>query len=84
MKELATEIIASIVSKPEEVDVTEKAENDYTVLEIKVATDDMSRVIGKEGKVIRSLRNVLRVAALKNKDKVFVRLIEPLASSDKT
>lgn len=76
MKELTQEIVSSIVTKPEEVVVNEFEENGSKVFEIKVDESDMSRIIGKEGRVIRSIRNVLRIAAIKRNERIFIRLAD--------
>lgn len=76
MKELVQEIFSSIVTKPEEVAVSEKNDNGFKVFEVKVDNTDISRVIGKEGRIIRSIRNIIRIAALRKNEKVFIRLLE--------
>lgn len=74
MKELALEIVSNIVTKPEDVEINETADNGQKVLHIKVNPEDMSRVIGKEGRIIRSIRNILRIASLKRNEQILIHL----------
>lgn len=76
MKELLIEILSNIVSLAEEVRVEESEENGYKVFTITVSPVDMARVIGKEGRVIRSVRNVMRVAAIKKNERIIIKLNE--------
>lgn len=72
MKELVEVIAKSLVDHPEEVVVTE-TENDKTiVVELKVAPDDMGKVIGKQGRVAKSIRAVVKAAASRDDKKVIV------------
>lgn len=72
MKELVEVIARSLVDHPEEVVVTE-TENDKTiVVELKVAPDDMGKVIGKQGRVAKSIRTVVKAAAARDDKKVIV------------
>ena len=76
MKETLTYILTSIVDNPDSVDVTETDEEGVTTFTIKVAKEDMGRVIGKEGKVIRSIRNVMKVRAIKENKRISISLLE--------
>lgn len=72
MKDLVEVIAKALVDHPEEVVVTE-TENDKTiVVELKVAADDMGKVIGKQGRVAKSIRAVVKAAASKDDKKVIV------------
>jgi predicted RNA-binding protein YlqC (UPF0109 family) len=73
MKELIEYIAKSIVSTPEDVKVTEEAdENSMVVVKLEVAPDDKGRVIGRQGRVAEAMRTLLRVVA--TKEGVRVRL----------
>ena len=74
MKELTLEIVSNIVSNPSDVEVLESEEDGTKILTIIVNPEDISRVIGKEGRIIRSLRNILRIAAIKRGERVFIKL----------
>jgi predicted RNA-binding protein YlqC (UPF0109 family) len=77
MKELIEFIAKSLVEKPDEVQVTESETNRGTRLELKVAKEDMGRVIGKGGKVANSIRMVLRVAAEREGKQALLDVVEP-------
>ena len=73
MKDLIEYIAKCIVRAPEEVKVTEEADDDQVVVvKLEVAEDDKGRVIGRQGRVAEAMRTLLRVAA--SKDGVRVRL----------
>ncbi len=63
MKELVEVIAKALVDRPEEVRVTEEEREDAIVLKLSVAEADMGRVIGKGGKIAKSIRAVLRAAS---------------------
>ena len=72
MKELVEVIAMSLVDHPEEVVVTEKETDHAIILELKVAPDDMGKVIGKLGRIARALRTVVKAAASRGEKKVIV------------
>lgn len=76
MKDTLTYILKGIVDKPEEVDVLEEENQGIVNLTIKVATDDMGKVIGKEGKVIKSIRNLMRIPGVLQSKKIYITLAE--------
>ena len=65
MKELVEYIAKSIASYPEDVKVTEKEEDGHILLRLEVAPDDKGKLIGRQGRVVQSIRALLRVAAVK-------------------
>ncbi|MBI3361623.1 MAG: KH domain-containing protein [Chloroflexi bacterium] len=74
MKDLLEFIVKSLVDDPIQVQVSE-AQSGYTVLlELRVAPEDMGRVIGKGGRVINSIRTLLRLAAAREGRRVEVEL----------
>lgn len=73
MKEFLEFLVKEIVSKPEEAKVTESKEDELFIYTIRVSTDDMGIVIGKEGKNIKSLRNVAKAKAIK--DNVRIQIV---------
>ena len=75
MKHILLDIIKAIVEDPDSVSVTEKVSGDTVVLELSVAKQDMGRVIGKEGKIAKSIRTVMRAAAAKENKRVIVDII---------
>ncbi|MDK2808867.1 MAG: uncharacterized protein PWP24_1604 [Clostridiales bacterium] len=74
MKELVEVIAKSLVDHPEEVVVTESETEKGTVLLLKVAADDMGKVIGKQGRVAKSIRTVVKAAASREDKKVMVEI----------
>lgn len=76
MEELLKYIAQSLVDKPEEVKVV-KNENDKTiVLELYVATDDMGKVIGKQGRIARAIRTVIKAGSSMSKKKYIVEIVD--------
>lgn len=72
MKALVEVITKSLVDHPEEVIVTEKNEGKAIVIEVKVADSDMGKVIGKQGRIAKAIRAVVKAAAAKEDKKVIV------------
>ena len=75
MKELIEYIARSIVTKPEEVVVTEERNEEGVVLKLQVAQEDVGRVIGKQGRVVQAMRTLLRVVAVKEGTRVDLEII---------
>lgn len=69
-------IVSSIVDNPDAVEVTEQDDNGILHLIVKVAKDDMGKVIGKEGKIIRSIRNIMKMKAMKHNIRLNISLGE--------
>ena len=76
MKDALTYILTSIVDNPDDVKVEESKEDGIVNFVISVASDDMGKVIGKEGKVIRSIRNVMKIKAMKEDVRINITLAE--------
>ena len=76
MKELLTAIVSGLVEKPEEVTVTVDEPNEEGVVyyHIHVSEDDMGRVIGKQGRIAKAIRVVMRAAATRNDEKISVEI----------
>ena len=75
MKELVEVIAKALVDHPEEVSVNEKNEGRTIVLELHVAEGDMGKVIGKQGRIAKALRTVVKAAATKENKKVVVEIV---------
>lgn len=75
MKELVEVIAKSLVEHPDEVVVTEKESGKTTVIELKVAQSDMGKVIGKQGRIAKAIRAVVKAAASKSDKKVVVDIV---------
>ena len=76
MKEILQYIISSFVDNPDKIEVTENDENGTVNLNVKLAKEDMGRVIGKNGKIIKAIRNVMKIPAIKQNKKIFINLEE--------
>ena len=74
MKEIVEIIAKSLVDHPEDVVVDEKQEDRTTVFELHVASDDMGKVIGKQGRIAKAIRTVVKSAASKDDKKVIVEI----------
>ena len=75
MKELVETIAKALVDSPDEVVVTEKETDKTIVLELKVATEDVGKIIGKQGKIAKAIRSVVKAASSKCDKKVIVDII---------
>lgn len=69
-------IVKAIVEKAEQITITQDEVDGVINLNLTVAKDDMGRVIGKNGKIIKAIRNVLRIQALKEGKRVNLTLVE--------
>lgn len=76
MKELVQVIAMSLVDHPEEVVVTETETEKSIIVELKVAPEDMGKVIGKQGRIAKSIRTVVKAAATKDNKKVVVEILQ--------
>ena len=74
MKELVEVIAKALVDHPDEVSVNEKQDGKTTVLELHVAEGDMGKVIGKQGRIAKAIRVVMRAAAVRQGEKVVVEI----------
>lgn len=76
MKDLLVTIVKGLVGKPEQVtvDVDEPNEEGVIVYHLHVAEDDMGRVIGKQGRIAKAIRTVMRAAAIRNDLKIMVEI----------
>ncbi|KAJ51541.1 hypothetical protein BD780_001896 [Clostridium tetanomorphum] len=75
MKELVEIIAKSLVDDPDMVQVNEIAGEQSIILELKVAPEDMGKVIGKQGRIAKAIRTVVKAAAIKENKRVVVEII---------
>ena len=75
MKELVEVIAKALVDNPGEVVVTEKGEGKNITIELHVAADDMGKVIGKQGRIAKAIRSVVKAASTKDNKRVDVEII---------
>lgn len=76
MKELVEVIAKSLVENPDEVVVTEKEDDRTIVIELRVAESDMGKVIGKQGRIAKAIRSVVKAASAKESKKVIVDIVQ--------
>lgn len=76
MKELLETIAKSLVDYPEEVSVNEVEGEKSVILELKVSREDMGKVIGKQGRIAKAIRTVVKAAAVKESRRVTVEIIQ--------
>jgi len=75
MKELVEVIAKSLVDHPEAVVVEEKQDGRQTVLELHVASDDMGKVIGKQGRIAKAIRTVVKAMSMRENKRVTVEIV---------
>lgn len=76
MKELVEVIAKALVEKPEEVTVNEKVNGKHITLELRVAPSDMGKVIGKQGRIAKAIRSVVKAASTKDDLRVDVDIVD--------
>ena len=75
MKELVEVVAKALVDHPEEVVVTEKKDGKNIILELHVAASDMGKVIGKQGRIAKAIRSVVKAASSKENKRVDVEIV---------
>lgn len=75
MGELVKYIAVSLVDKPDEVKVEVKEGDSTTVIELTVAPEDMGKVIGKQGRIAKAIRTVVKAASVKEKKRYIVEIV---------
>lgn len=75
MEALVEYIVKELVSKKDQVSITRVERDDAVVIEVRVAPDDMGKIIGKQGKIARAIRTVVKAASAKETKRVIVDII---------
>lgn len=76
MKELLEYIVGQLVEHPEQVSIAERTEGEDVVLEVKVAPSDTGKIIGRQGRVARAIRTVIKAAAVRDGRRVTVDILD--------
>ena len=76
MKDLIKHIVQALVDHPEQVAISELESKQITVLEIKVAKEDIGKIIGKQGRTAQAIRTILNAASAKAKKRTIMEIIE--------
>jgi uncharacterized protein len=75
LKQLIEYLVKALVDEPEQVNIVEVPGEEATTYEVRVAPDDLGKVIGKQGRIANALRTVAKAAAMKEKKKVYVEIV---------
>lgn len=75
MKQLIEYLVKELVDDPEQVNISEVPGDEATTYEVRVAPDDLGKVIGKQGRIANALRTVAKAVAMKEKKKVYVEIV---------
>ena len=75
MRELLETIVKSLVEKPEEVVITENHGEYSVIIELRVSQDDMGKVIGKQGRIAKAIRTILKAASIRENKNVTLEII---------
>ncbi|WP_371368916.1 hypothetical protein SRRS_23060 [Sporomusa rhizae] len=75
MKKLVEVIAKALVKNPDQVNVNETTDNSGTVYELQVAPEDMGKIIGKQGRIAKAIRTVVKAAATRENKRVMVEII---------
>ncbi len=76
MKDLLTYLVQNLVDHPDEVNVTEHVVDGETVLEVRDADGDMGKVIGRQGRIVKQIRILMRAVAQRRGEKVSVEILD--------
>lgn len=76
MKQLLEHLAKALVDDPEQVEVRQVESERLIILELRVAPDDMGKVIGKQGRIARAIRTVINAAAVKENKRVVVEIVQ--------
>jgi len=76
MKELLLYMAKNLVDDPESVTVTESTDDEGTVLELRVAPGDMGKVIGRQGRIAKEIRTIVKTVAQRTGEKVTVEIVD--------
>lgn len=76
MKELLTYIAQNIVDNPDEVQITERETETETVFEVRVADGDMGKIIGRQGRIVKEIRVLMRSVAQRQGKRVSVEILD--------
>ena len=76
MKELVEVMAKALVDNPDEVSVSEREENGEIIVELRVAPSDMGKVIGRQGRIAKAIRAVVKAASAKTDQKVVVDIVQ--------
>ena len=83
LKDILSYIVENLVENPSEVSIEEVENDDTVTLQLKVAEADMGKVIGRQGRIAKEIRSVLKAAGLKDRKKLLVDILDGVAPRGK-
>lgn len=83
MRELIDLLTRSLVDAPDAVDVREIQDHDLLIIEVRVAPDDVGKIIGRQGRTIKALRTLAHAAAIKSQQRVQLEVVEDAPGDDR-
>ena len=75
MEALVEYIVKALVSQPDQVNISRVERDDATVIEVRVSPEDMGKIIGKQGRIARAMRTVVKAASAKEAKRVIVDIL---------
>lgn len=75
MKDMIEYLVKALVDEPDQVNISEVEGPESTTYEIRVASNDLGKVIGKQGKIANSLRTIAKAAAMRDRKRVYIEII---------
>jgi len=77
MEEMLRTLVKGLVSNPEKIEISSKVdEKNITTLELRVAPEDMGKVIGRQGKIAKAIRTLMKAYSIKNNERINVEIID--------
>jgi len=76
VKELVEYMVRSLVDKPEEVRISEVEKEQSVIYEVRVAPEDMGKIIGRQGRIAKAMRTIVKAASVKSGKKAVVEILE--------
>ena len=76
MEEMLRFLVKELVNDPDQISISKREEGNTTILELKVAQDDMGKVIGRQGKIAKSIRTLMKAYGAKNNQKINVDILD--------
>lgn len=84
MKNFLQNLLKQLVDHPDEVNVSESTHDHEVILTAQVASEDMGKVIGRQGKIIKAIRDLTKIIAVKEQRSVTIELAEPTGQKEPT
>ena len=76
MEEMLRFLVKELVNDPDQISINKREEGNTAILELKVAPDDMGKVIGRQGKIAKSIRTLMKAYGAKNNQKINVDILD--------